>query len=333
VRVLVTGSDGFIGFHTARRLLAEGHEVTGIDGMTPYYDVTLKERRHALLAEATNFRGHRLMLEEVDALRKIVAGAAPELVIHLAAQAGVRYSLDHPETYIGSNIVGTFNLIKICRHLPIRHLMIASTSSAYGGNAKLPFAETDPSVHPLTIYAASKAATELIAHAYAHLWKIPTTAFRLFTVYGPWGRPDMALFKFVAAMLAGAPIDVYNHGKMERDFTYIDDAVAAILSLAARPPEAGRKVCAEDTVSPVAPYRLVNVGGGAPTGLGDFIAAIEAALGTKAVRNDVEMQAGDVARTHAAAELLEALTGKRPATPLEEGVAAFVRWYRDYYRV
>jgi UDP-glucuronate 4-epimerase len=332
MRFLVTGTAGFVGFHVARRLLADGHDVTGIDGMTPYYDVALKEARNAILEKHPRYRLHRVMLEDADGLHAAARAAEPEIVIHLAAQAGVRYSLEQPRAYIDSNIVGSFNLVEFCRLHPVRHLLVASTSSAYGGNTKMPFAETDRAVHPLTIYAASKAATELIAHSYAHLWRVPTTVFRLFTVYGPWGRPDMALFKFVQAMLADEPIDIYNNGEMERDFTYIDDAAAAILGLVDEIPAAGVPICPADTVSPVAPYRLVNVGGGTPVPLLDFIAAIETALGTEAKRRYLPLQAGDVPRTRAAAELLEMLTGTRPATPIAVGVGAFVDWYRDYFK-
>jgi UDP-glucuronate 4-epimerase len=333
MRVLVTGTAGFIGFHLARRLLAQGHRVTGIDGLTPYYDVTLKERRHEMLARDANFRAHVAILEDGDALARIAAEAAPDAVIHLAAQAGVRYSLDHPRAYIDSNVVGTFNVVELCRRHPVRHLMIASTSSVYGANTHLPFAESDAADRPLTIYAASKKAAEGIAHSYAHLWRIPTTVFRLFTVYGPWGRPDMALFKFVRAMLAGEPIDVYNHGNMARDFTYIDDAVEAIVRLLERAPSPGQPIVAADTLSPVAPFRIVNVGGGGLVKLGDFIAEIEAALGVAAKRNNLDMQTGDVPRTQASAALLEALIGFRPATPVKTGIRAFVDWYRDYYQV
>ncbi|MGH7074906.1 MAG: NAD-dependent epimerase/dehydratase family protein, partial [Stellaceae bacterium] len=285
MQYLVTGTAGFIGFHIARRLLAEGHRVTGIDGMTPYYDVTLKERRHALLLRDEKFAAHRVMLEDGEAVERIAAATKPEIVIHLAAQAGVRYSLEHPRAYLDSNIIGTFNIIEASRRHRVRHLLAASTSSVYGGNEKMPFAETDPTDHPLTIYAATKKSAEMIAHSYAHLWHIPTTMFRFFTVYGPWGRPDMALFKFVRAMLAGEPIDIYNEGRMARDFTYIDDLVEAVTRLVDKVPAIGQPVGAIDSLSPVAPFRIVNIGGGTPVGLLDFIAEIEAALGIKAKRN------------------------------------------------
>jgi UDP-glucuronate 4-epimerase len=333
MRVLVTGSAGFVGFSLARRLLAAGHNVCGIDGMTPYYDVALKERRHDILRRHNSFTAHRLMLEDGEAFDKVAAAAEPEMVIHLAAQAGVRYSLDHPRAYIDSNVIGSFNVIEFCRRHPVKHLLIASTSSVYGANSIMPFAETDNTDTPLTIYSASKKAAEAMAHGYAHLWNIPTTVFRLFTVYGPWGRPDMALFKFVRAMLAGEPIEIYNHGKMERDFTYIDDAALSIERLMDKIPMIGQRVGEMDSLSPVAPFRVVNVGGGAPVRLLDFVGAIEASLGIAARRHYVDMQAGDVPNTRASSALLEALIGFRPATPIAQGIADFVGWYREYHKI
>jgi UDP-glucuronate 4-epimerase len=331
MRCLVTGTAGFIGFHLARRLLADGHQVTGIDGMTPYYDVRLKERRYAVLTGTAGFAAHRAMLEDADLIERIAARAAPDIVIHLAAQAGVRYSLENPRAYVDANLVGTFTILELCRALKPRHVLIASTSSIYGANTALPFAETDAADHPLTLYAASKKSVELMAHSYAHLWHLPTTIFRFFTVYGPWGRPDMALFKFVDNILAGRPIEIYNFGQMERDFTYIDDLVEAIVSLIDRVPVRGRKIGPEDSLSPVAPFRIVNIGGGHPISLLAFIEAVEAALGRRAERRYREAQPGDVPKTAASTKLLEALIGHRPRTPLAVGVAEFVRWYRDYY--
>jgi UDP-glucuronate 4-epimerase len=331
MRYLVTGTAGFIGFHLARRLLADGHQVTGIDGMTPYYDVRLKERRHAILQSMAGFEAHCAMLEDAEAVGRIAERAAPEVVVHLAAQAGVRYSLENPRAYIDANLVGTFTILELCRAIKPRHLLIASTSSVYGANTALPFAEIDPADHPLTLYAASKKAVEAMAHSYAHLWQVPTTLFRFFTVYGPWGRPDMALFKFVEAILADRPIEIYNFGEMERDFTYIDDLVAALVRLVDKIPVAGHKIAPEDSLSPAAPFRVVNIGGGNPVGLMDFIEAIEAALGRRAKRRYVEAQPGDVPKTAASARLLEALIDDRPRTPVALGVAEFVRWFREYH--
>lgn len=334
MRCLVTGTAGFVGFHLARRLIADGHEVVGVDGMTPYYDVRLKENRVALLERHNAFQNHRCMLEDQASLAGIFREARPELVVHLAAQAGVRYSLENPRAYIDSNVTGSFNVIELCREHRPRHLVMASTSSAYGASATFPLVETGSTDHPLTIYAATKKSMETMAHSYAHLWDIPTTIFRFFTAYGPWGRPDMALFKFVEAILAGRPIDIYNHGRMERDFTYVDDLVEGIVRLCATVPMRGAaRVATTDSASPVAPYRIVNIGGGHPVSLMRFVEAIEEALGRKAERNYMDMQPGDVLRTEASTELLEALIGFRPATPIETGVAEFVRWYRDYYRV
>ncbi|WP_376095216.1 SDR family NAD(P)-dependent oxidoreductase [Roseomonas sp. CCTCC AB2023176] len=332
MRVLVTGSAGFVGFHVARRLLAEGHTVAGVDSMVPYYDVALKQGRHAVLSASASFRAHVLDIADNDALTRVIEDARPEVVIHLAAQAGVRYSLEHPESYLRSNVVGTFNLLELCRKHPVRHLLMASTSSAYGASTEMPFVETQRADAPLTIYAATKRATELMAHSTAHLWKQPITAFRFFTVYGPWGRPDMALFRFVKAALEGQPIEVYGHGKQTRDFTYVDDLVEAIIRLIPAVPEVGQPSCEGDSLSPVAPYRLVNIGAGTPIGLMDFVDAVERAVGRPIEKRMLDMQPGDVPATWADATLLEALTGYRPATPVAEGVARFVAWYRDYYR-
>jgi UDP-glucuronate 4-epimerase len=331
MRCLVTGTAGFIGFHLANRLLAAGHDVAGIDSMTPYYDITLKEKREAMLAAHAGFLNNRLTLEDSAGVAAVFAAFRPEVVVHLAAQAGVRYSLENPKAYIDSNILGTFSIVEACRNHPVRHLMMASTSSVYGVNAKVPFAETDQADHPITLYAASKKANEAMGHSYSHLFGIPTTMFRFFTVYGPWGRPDMALFKFVKNTLEGVPIDVYNHGRMERDFTYIDDLIDAIVRVIDCPPARGRPVSPEDSLSPVAPFRVLNIGGGQPVGLMEFIEVMEAALGMKASRNYLDMQPGDVPRTTASPALLEALIGAIPQTPVSVGVPAFVRWYLEYY--
>jgi UDP-glucuronate 4-epimerase len=332
MRFLITGAAGFIGFHLTRRLMAEGHAVTGIDGMTAYYDVRLKQARVAILQQSNLYQHHAFMLEDADRLNQVVEADRPDIVIHLAAQAGVRYSLDNPRAYVDANLTGTFNVMEAVRQWKPGHFLLASTSSVYGGNTVMPFRETDPTDHPLTFYAATKKATESMTHSYAHLWGIPTTAFRFFTVYGPWGRPDMALFKFVRATLAGEPIDVYGHGKMERDFTYIDDLVEAIIRLVDHPPVAGEPVSEHDSLSSVAPFRVVNIGGGTPVKLMDFITEIERCLGIPAKKNFLDMQKGDVPATFAAAELLEAITGYRPSTPVSAGVEAFVAWYKDYYK-
>jgi len=331
MRILVTGTAGFIGFHVAKRLLDDGHEIVGVDGMTPYYDVTLKQKRHALLRGRNKCALHEIMLEDVEGLSKIFAAAPFDAVIHLAAQAGVRYSLENPGVYVSANLVGTFNVLELCRTHRPGHLLLASTSSVYGANAKMPFAESDPADHPLTLYAATKKATEVMAHAYAHLWSIPTTAFRFFTVYGPWGRPDMALFKFTAGIIGGTPIDVYNRGNMDRDFTYVDDLVEAIVRLLAVPPSAPVSETDDGSLSPAAPYRVVNIGAGRPVKLLAFIEEIERAVGKQAIRNYLDMQPGDVASTFADTTLLHKLTNYRPSTPVSVGVPAFVKWYREYY--
>ncbi|KQT57256.1 NAD-dependent dehydratase [Methylobacterium sp. Leaf456] len=335
MRVLVTGSAGFVGHALSRRLLSEGHSVTGFDGFSDYYDVALKRARHRDLASFPGFTPVEALLETPGAVLDAFAAAKPDLVFHLAAQAGVRYSLINPNSYVASNLVGTANLLEAVRAHPVRHLMVASTSSAYGGNTQMPFRETDRSVTPLTLYAASKIATEAMAHSYAHLFSVPTTAFRFFTVYGPWGRPDMALFVFTQKILAGEPIEVFGDGAAERDFTYIGDLVDAILRLSDRPPplpSQGGPVSPADSLSDVAPYRLVNIGGGQPVRLDAMIGALETALGRTAQRILKPLPPGDVVRTHASTELLEALIGQVPETPLETGIAAFVAWYREHYR-
>jgi UDP-glucuronate 4-epimerase len=329
VKFLITGSAGFIGFHLARRLLAEGHAVLGIDGFTPYYDVGLKRARHARLADFPGFSSAELMLENSASLAAAAEPFAPEVIAHLAAQAGVRYSVENPRAYIDSNLVGAFNVLELARRLQPRHLLWASTSSIYGDSTTAASRETDRAVEPLSLYAATKGAGELISHSYSHLWRLPTTVFRFFTVYGPWGRPDMALFRFAEAISRDAPIEVYNRGEMERDFTYIDDLVEAVRRLIDLPPPAGAGTSG-DTLSPQAPWRVVNIGGGRPVRLMDFIAAAERALGRKARLNLTPMQAGDVRRTAADPDLLEALTGYRPTTSVEEGVAAFCAWWREY---
>jgi UDP-glucuronate 4-epimerase len=331
MKILVTGSAGFIGFHVARRLLADGHDVVGFDGLTDYYDVSLKRRRHAALAASKRFEPIAGMLEDKPLLERVVRDARPEIVVHLAAQAGVRYSLDHPDTYVSSNVVGTLNLLEALRTNKPRHLLVASTSSVYGGNRVQPFAEADRTDFPVSLYAATKKATEAMTHAYAQLFDIPTTCFRFFTVYGPWGRPDMALFKFVSAVENGEPIEVYGEGRMTRDFTYVDDLVEAICRLLPIEPSASVAVDPADSVSPTAPWRTVNLGGGHPVGLLDFIAAIERALDKPAIKLMRPMQPGDVSDTAADTALIKALIGYVPATSIDAGVKAFVEWFRAEY--
>jgi UDP-glucuronate 4-epimerase len=331
MRVLVTGSAGFIGFHTARRLLDQGATVLGVDNFSDYYDPALKEARNRLLEANPNFRVARLSIDDAGALGEAWRAFAPDLVIHLAAQAGVRYSIDHPDSYVATNVVGTYNLLELARRHPVRHFVAASTSSVYGANTQLPFEERQRTQTPISLYAATKGATELIGHSYAHLYGTPATFFRFFTVYGPWGRPDMALFKFTRAILSGEPIEVYNNGEMIRDFTYVDDLVTGILDLADAVP--GDVPVDGDSLSPVAPFRIVNIAGGKPTPLMDYIAALEKALGRAAVKTMLPRQAGDLLATEASPALLESLTGRVPATSVEAGVAAFVVWYREHYGV
>ena len=335
-KVLITGSAGFIGFHLSEALLQAGHRVIGYDGMTSYYDVTLKERRHQLLSQHASFRREEGMLEDMERLRAIALEERPDVIVHLAAQAGVRYSLENPRAYVDANLVGAFNVMEIARELAVDHLLMASTSSVYGANEKIPFAETDKADAPMTLYAATKKANEAMAHSYAHLHGIPTTMFRFFTVYGPWGRPDMAPFKFTKGVLEGTPIDVYNHGDMSRDFTYVTDLVRGIELLIDSPPpqvDADRKVFANDSLSPVAPYRVVNIGNGENVRLLDFIEAIEMACGREAIKNFMPMQKGDVPATWADNTLLQELTGYAPQIRVREGVKHFVDWYREYYEV
>ena len=330
MRVFVTGTAGFIGYHLAKLLLAEGHRVHGLDGMTDYYDVALKRRRHAMLLQTPGFTATEAMLEDQATLDRVADDFAPEVIVHLAAQAGVRYSLENPRAYIDANIIGTFNVMEAARRLKVAHLLMASTSSVYGANAQMPYAEADKADTQMSFYAATKKANEAMGHAYAHLHALPTTMFRFFTVYGPWGRPDMALFKFTEAILAGRPIDVYNHGAMWRDFTYVDDLVRAIRLLIDAVPGGAETAVAGDSLSPVAPYRVVNIGNSEKVRLTDFIEAIEAATGRTATRNLMPMQPGDVPATWADATLLQTLTGYRPQTDVREGVARFVEWWRGY---
>jgi UDP-glucuronate 4-epimerase len=308
--------------------------VHGYDGMTDYYDVTLKQRRHAMLLQTPGFCATEAMLEDQARLDAEIDAFAPDVIVHLAAQAGVRYSLENPRAYIDANVIGTFNVMEAARRLGVRHLLMASTSSVYGANTEMPFTELEKADTQLTIYAATKKANEAMAHSYAHLWDLPTTMFRFFTVYGPWGRPDLALYKFVDAILEGRPIDIYNHGDMYRDFTYVDDLVRGIRLLIDAVPvrPADGMVPEGDSLSPVAPWRVVNIGNSDKVRLLDFVDAIEDCLGQKAIRNYMDMQPGDVPATWADATLLQRLTGFRPQTDIRDGIARFVDWYREYYR-
>ena len=334
-KVLITGTGGFIGFHLAKLLLKEGHIVHGYDGMTDYYDVNLKKDRHDILQKNSNFTVTVGMLEDNDKLDDLANKFQPNVIVHLAAQAGVRYSLENPRSYIDSNIIGTFNVMEVAKKHKVKHLLMASTSSVFGANSKMPFTEIEKADTQLTIYAATKKANESMAHSYAYLWKIPTTMLRFFTVYGPWGRPDMALFKFVSAILNNKPIDIYNNGEMYRDFTYIDDLVNGIKSLIDAIPSTStdKNISNLDSLSNVAPYRVVNIGNSSKIRLLDFIEAIEEVLGKKAIRNHMPMQKGDVSATWADTSLLRSLTGDTPQTNFKVGIASFIEWYRGYYNV
>ncbi len=333
-RIFITGTAGFIGYHLAELLLAQGHIVCGYDGMTDYYDVRLKQRRHAILNQHKGFSATEAVLEDDEQLQTAISSFKPDVIIHLAAQAGVRYSIDNPRAYLDANIVGAFNVMEAARSAGVQHLLMASTSSVYGANTEMPFTETERVATPLTFYAASKLANEAMGHSYAHIYNLPITMFRFFTVYGPWGRPDMAYFKFARNIIDEKPIDIYNNGDMWRDFTYVEDLVrgiAGLIDAVPQRPEKIEEIAPGDSLSPVAPFRVVNIGNSEKVRLMDFIDAIEAEIGKKAIRNYMPMQQGDVPATWADASLLQSLTGYRPQTPFREGVARFVRWYRDYY--
>lgn len=333
MKVLVTGAAGFIGMHTVIRLLNDGHEVIGLDNLNDYYDVNLKRARLTHIGAPNQFSFCEGDLADNDAVTELFQSHRPQVVINLAAQAGVRYGLENPHSYIQANVLGFTNVLEACRHYDVENLVFSSSSSVYGLNTSIPFSEASSANHPLALYGATKKANEMMAHSYAHLFGLPCTGLRFFTVYGPWGRPDMALFLFTKAVLAGEPLDVFNHGKMVRDFTYIDDIVEGVVRLVSKPATADETfdTSAPNPAASTAPYRLFNIGNGQPTPLMDYIAAIEDATGKKAIMNYLPMQAGDVMTTSADTTLLGDWVGFQPDTPVAEGVARFVAWYRDYY--
>ena len=334
MKVLVTGCAGFIGMHTALRLLERGDEVVGLDNLNDYYDVSLKQARLERLKPFANFRFEKIDIAERAALQAWWERERPQRVVHLAAQAGVRHSITHPDAYIDANLVGFGNMLEGCRRHGVEHLVYASSSSVYGGNARLPFSEHDGVDHPISLYAATKKANELMAHSYAHLYRLPVTGLRFFTVYGPWGRPDMALFLFTRAMLAGEPIDIFNNGKMVRDFTYIDDIVQGVVGALDKPaqPDPAFDPANPDPAASSAPYRVFNIGNHQPTPLMDYVGALEQALGIEARKNFLPMQPGDVPATFADVDALADWVGFRPGTPVTEGVRRFADWYRGYYK-
>ncbi len=333
-RVLVTGAAGFIGFHLAKRLLKKGCQVTGIDNLNSYYDVKLKKDRLKLLEEDANFQFRKVDLADKDTMKSVFESASFDVVVNLAAQAGVRYSLENPHAYIDANIVGFTNILENCRHWAVKHLVYASSSSVYGANTRMPFSVHDNIDHPVSLYAASKKANELMAHTYSHLYGIPCTGLRFFTVYGPWGRPDMALFLFTRAILTNQPIQVFNHGQMQRDFTYIDDIIEGVVRVMGRLPSPNSDWSGDnpDPGSSYAPYKIYNIGNNQPIELTQFIAEIEKALGKTAQREYLDMQPGDVAATYADVDDLVNEVGFKPSTPIRVGIQRFVEWYREYYR-
>ncbi len=333
MKILLTGAAGFIGMHTTLKLLARGDEVVGVDNLNNYYDVSLKQARLARLTPHPRFSFHHISVEDRDAMATLFAAEKPQRVIHLAAQAGVRYSLENPHAYIDANLQGFINILEGCRHHRVEHLAYASSSSVYGGNTALPFSEHHNIDHPVSLYAATKKANELMAHTYSHLFGLPTTGLRFFTVYGPWGRPDMALFMFTRDILAGKAIDVFNHGQMVRDFTFVDDIVEGLIRVLDKPATADPTFnpAQPDPATSNVPYRVFNIGNSQPTPLMDYIQALETALGRKAEKNFLPMQPGDVPATNADTTELNAWVGFKPNTPVTEGVQRFVDWYQGYY--
>ena len=333
MKILITGTAGFIGFHLAKLLLSSGLKVHGFDGMTDYYDVSLKKIRHKILEQFAEFSSTLAMLEDKEAVDECFANFNPDIVIHLAAQAGVRYSIENPLTYINSNIVGFTHILEGCRHNKVKHLIYASSSSVYGANTKMPFSENDSVNHPLSLYAASKKSNELMAHTYSYLYQLPTTGLRFFTVYGPWGRPDMALFKFTKAIIEQKPIDVFNHGKHTRDFTYIDDIVEGIIKTIDNPATSDVNWNSKqpDPSTSKAPWRIYNIGNNNPVQLMDYINALEKIIGKKAKINFLPLQPGDVPDTYANVDNLKQKFRYNPSTSVKEGVSNFVKWYKNYY--
>jgi len=335
MKILVTGAAGFIGMHVAQKLLQRGDEVIGIDNLSNYYDVSLKEARVARLAAYPNFRFEKIDVSKADELLPLFAREKPERVMHLAAQAGVRYSLSHPQAYLDANLQGFLNILEACRHHEVQHLAFASSSSVYGSNTTLPFSEQQNIDHPLSLYAATKKANELMAHTYSHLFRLPTTGLRFFTAFGPWGRPDMALFLFAKAILENRPIEIFNNGNMTRDFTYIDDIVESIVRVIDKvaTPSSEFDMGSPNPVTSNAPYRIFNVGNSQPTPLMDYIGALETAIGKEAIKEFLPLQPGDVPNTAADTSALEKWINFKPNTPVQHGVTQFVNWYREYYQV
>ena len=334
-KILVTGAAGFIGFHLSKRLLSEDWQVVGVDNLNDYYDINLKNTRLSVISDSSNFIFHKASLENAESISRIFEKEKPGYVVNLAAQAGVRYSLTNPHAYTSSNIEGFLNILEGCRHNQVKHLIYASSSSVYGANKQMPFSVGSNVDHPVSLYAATKKANELMAHTYSHLYKIPTTGLRFFTVYGPWGRPDMALFLFTKAILEGKPIDVFNQGRMKRDFTYVDDIVEGIYRLIDHVPEANEQWNAYDPDPSYsrAPYKIFNIGNNQPVELNHFIEAIEDALGKKAIKNLLPLQPGDVEETFANVDQLQQEVGFKPATSIKDGIQSFVDWYREYYKI
>ncbi len=331
-KIFITGSSGFIGFHTAKKFLEKGFKVYGYDSMNKYYDVNLKNSRLRILKKFENFSFTKNTLENEKALNKTLSKFKPKIIIHLAAQAGVRYSLKNPDAYLSANIIGTYNIIKLSKKFRIKHLIIGSSSSVYGANKKIPFQEIDKTDHQVSFYAATKKSTESLAHSYSSLWKLPTTLLRFFTVYGPWGRPDMAYFKFTKKILEGKKIDIYNKGKMYRDYTYIDDIVDGIYKLTDNPPNHNKKnKFKNDSLSPVAPFRILNIGNTKKVYLLDFIKTLEIELNKRVIKNYMPMQKGDVHSTLSDTSLLKRITGYNPKTNYKVGVKKFIKWFLEYY--